>query len=93
MSTDNNSDNLKKISIIGPLGQILTLEVVPKANTKRWVVRRKAEVVAAVQGRLLTLEEACSRYSLSVEEFLSWQKAIEENGMRGLHITQTQNYR
>jgi len=37
------------------------------------VIRRKAEVVAAVRGGLLSLEEACSRYTLTVDEFLSWQ--------------------
>ncbi|NTB71722.1 DUF1153 domain-containing protein, partial [Agrobacterium tumefaciens] len=30
-----------------------------------------AEVVAAVRGGLLSLEEACERYTLTVEEFLS----------------------
>jgi len=37
----------------------------------RWVIRRKAQVVAAVRGGLLSLEEACSRYMLTVEEFLA----------------------
>jgi hypothetical protein len=30
----------------------------PPANTRRWVVRRKAAVVAAVQSGKITLEEA-----------------------------------
>lgn len=79
--------------IIGPTGKPLTLEDLPAANTQRWVIRRKAEVVAAVQGGLLTLEEACKRYSLSVEEFLSWQQAISENGLPGLRTTRIQKYR
>jgi len=57
------------------------------------VVRRKAEVVAAVRGGLLTLEDACSRYTLSVEEFLSWQSAVERDGLRGLRVTQSSNYK
>lgn len=36
--------------VIGPLGEPLTLESLPKPDTTRWVVRRKAEVVAAVNG-------------------------------------------
>ena len=37
------------------------LATLPPPGTKRWVIRRKAEVVAAVRGGLLSLEEACSR--------------------------------
>ena len=32
-------------------------------------MRRKAEVVAAVSGGLLSVDEACERYSLTLEEF------------------------
>ena len=37
----------------------------PPANTRRWVVRRKAAVVAAVLSGKITLEEACQRYQLT----------------------------
>src|SRR5579864_5869717 len=57
--------------VIGPDGSPLTIADLPAPGTKRWVIRRKAEVVAAVRGGLLSLEEACSRYTLTVEEFLS----------------------
>ena len=56
--------------VIGPDGSPLTIADLPAPGTKRWVIRRKAEVVAAVRGGLLSLEEACSRYTLTVEEFL-----------------------
>ncbi|MCJ9429551.1 DUF1153 domain-containing protein [Kordiimonas marina] len=79
--------------VIGPTGRPLTVADLPAANTTRWVIRRKAEVVAAVQGGLLSLEEACERYSLSVEEFLSWQQAINKNGLAGLRATRIQKYR
>jgi len=48
--------------VIGPTGAPLTLSDLPPENTQRWVIRRKAEVVAAVHGGLLTLDEACERY-------------------------------
>lgn len=79
--------------VIGPTGEILTIDDLPPPDTKRWVIRRKAEVVAAVRGGLLTLEEACKRYTLSVEEFLSWQRAIDRNGLPGLRVTRVQHYR
>ncbi len=47
--------------VIGPDGSPLTIADLPAPGTKRWVIRRKAEVVAAVRGGLLSLEEACSR--------------------------------
>ena len=57
--------------VIGPDGSPLTIADLPPSSTKRWVIRRKAEVVAAVRGGLLSLEEACSRYTLTVDEFSS----------------------
>ncbi|MEM9013956.1 MAG: DUF1153 domain-containing protein [Pseudomonadota bacterium] len=83
----------KEPYVIGPDGTPLTLKDLPPPSTKRWVIRRKAEVVAAVRGELLTLEEACDRYKLTVEEFLSWQKAIDQFGLPGLRATRVQQYR
>lgn len=80
-------------SVIGPEGQRITRDTLPPPNTKRWVIRRKAEVVAAVRGGLLTLEEACTRYLLTAEEFQSWQRAIEQHGLPGLRTTRLQEYR
>lgn len=80
-------------SVVGPEGQRITLDSLPPPNTKRWVIRRKAEVVAAVRGGLLTLDDACQRYALTVEEFLSWQRAIEQHGLPGLRTTRLQDYR
>ena len=65
----------------------------PSPDTKRWVVRRKAVVVAAVRNGSISLQEACRRYRLSVEEFLAWQRAIERHGIPGLRATRLQIYR
>ena len=56
--------------VIGPTGAALTLDDLPPPETERWVIRRKAEVVSAVRGGLLSLEDACKRYRLTTEEFL-----------------------
>ena len=58
----------------------LTLADLPAPSTNRWVIRRKAEVIAAVHGGLVSLEEVCRRYTLTVEEFLSWQSLIDRQG-------------
>ncbi len=74
--------------VIGPDGSPLTIADLPPQGTKRWVPRRKAEVVAA-----LSLQEACSRYSLTVDEFRSWQESEDQYGLRGLRTTRIQRYR
>lgn len=79
--------------VIGPDGSPLTIADLPPPDTRRWVIRRKAEVVAAVRGGLLSLEEACSRYTLTVDEFLSWQSSIDQHGLAGLRTTRIQQYR
>lgn len=66
---DIKTKNIKCIK--GPDGAPLTINDLPKPGITRWVVRRKAIVVAAVNGGLLTIEEACARYDLTTEEFLS----------------------
>ena len=65
----------------------------PPPGTKRWVMRRKAEVVNGVRTGVITLEDACSRYNISAEEFASWQRLIESHGIRGLRTTRVQQYR
>lgn len=87
------NQKIRPAQVIGPLGEPLTLESLPAPGTTRWVVRRKAEVVAAVSGGLLSIDEVCSRYQLTVEEFASWQRAVERSGMPGLRVTRIQHYK
>ena len=79
--------------VIGPDGSPLTLADLPPTNTRRWVIRRKAEVVAAVNGGLLSIDEVLERYGLTLEEFASWQRAVDRSGMQGLRVTRIQHYR
>jgi hypothetical protein len=69
------------------------LAELPSPDTKRWVVRRKAVVVQAVRSGMITLQEACQRYNLSLEEFVAWERAIERYGVPGLRVTRLQIYR
>ena len=54
----NMTQNAPSLSVRGPDGRPLTLADLPKPGISRWVTRRKAEVVAAVTGGLLSEEEA-----------------------------------
>jgi transposase-like protein len=60
---------------------------------QRWTPLRKAGVVEAVRSGRLTLEEACRRFELSVEEFTTWQTALDRHGVAGLRSTRSQLYR
>ncbi len=71
---------------IGPDGERLTVADLPDGNEQRWVPRRKARVIAAVAGGLITREVALHRYRLTPEEFENWQTAITQSGLRGLHL-------
>lgn len=85
--------NVRPASVIGPLGEVLTLATLPPGNTTRWVARRKAEVVAAVDGGLLTVDEVLKRYELSLEEFMGWRQAMDRAGVPGLRVAHIQRER
>ncbi|MFM2044131.1 MAG: hypothetical protein RLY86_2707 [Pseudomonadota bacterium] len=69
------------------------VEDLPPPDTKRWVTRRKAQVVDGVRSGRISLAEACARYHLSIEEYRSWETLIDSHGLRGLRTTRLQQYR
>ncbi|WP_332819138.1 CtrA inhibitor SciP [Sphingopyxis sp.] len=85
-------ESTRPTSVMGPLGP-LTLEDLPSSATTYWVSRRKAEVLAAIDGGLLSLNEACKRYRLSLEELAAWRRSIDRAGIAGLRVTKAQRYR
>ncbi len=87
------AQNAQLLSVRGPDGRPLTLADLPKPGITRWVTRRKAEIVAAVGGGLLTEEEALRRYDLSEEEFSGWRALYSKHGRKGLRTTRLQQYR
>ena len=77
----------------GPDGSPLTLADLPPPGTQeRWVIQRTALVVAAVRGGLLSLGDACKLYTLTIDEFLSWQTAVDQHGLTGLRATRVPQY-
>lgn len=87
------NQKFRRAPVTGPMGEDLTLDSLPPAGTTRWVSRRKAQVVAAVDGGLLTPDEACRRYRMSHEELATWQRLFERVGVPGLRVTRIQHYR
>ena len=79
--------------VLAPDGTVLTLADLPSPDAQRWVASRKAIVVAAVRGGLLSMSDACARYRLTTEEFLNWQTQVDRNGLHGLRTTRIQEYR
>ena len=88
---------LKKIngprSVTLPGGQTMTRADLPDRDTRRWVASRKAAVVRAIGGGLITSEEACEMYDLSEEELDSWTGAVTRHGEAALKTTRLQKYR
>ena len=87
------NQKIRPAQLICPHGEPMTIAELPAPETKRWFVRRKAEVFAAVNGGLLTIDEVLERYNLTLEEFASWQRAVDRSGMQGLRVTRIQHYR
>jgi hypothetical protein len=78
---------------VGPDGSPLSITDLPSPAGGRWVIRRKALVVAAVRGELLSVKQACERYNLTFLEYLSWERAVDRFGVAGLRTTKVQEYR
>jgi transposase-like protein len=69
------------------------MATLPPPDTRRWVMRRKAQLVRAVCAEELTLSEACARYGISEEEFISWERLYSVHGAKGLRATRLHDYR
>lgn len=59
----------------------------------RWITKRKAAVIAQIVTGRLTIEEACQRYNISLDELSSWQRAFDRYGLSGLQATKEQKRR
>jgi hypothetical protein len=85
--------NSRPARIVDPYGAVLTRDDLPPTDTRRWVASRKAQVVAAVESGLVTIEEVMERYALSFEEYCQWQRAMDRGGVAGLRVCRTQRER
>jgi hypothetical protein len=74
-------------------GTVMTRADLPAPETVRWVASRKAAVVRAVAAGLISRETALRTWSLSEEEFESWEAAVNQHGVRALRATALRQYR
>ncbi len=79
--------------IISPDGHCLTEDELPPAGSKHWNGYQKAQVVAAVEGGLISQYEARCRYALSMEEYLTWKVILQQFGIDGLQASRAQAVR
>ena len=68
-------------------GIATTMAEIPVALRQRWVMRRKAELLCAIQAGKITVEAACERFALSSEELAAWSVAYNRQGMNGLRAS------
>ncbi len=88
---------LKKVdgprAVTLPDGTVMTRADLPDPKTRRWVASRKAAVVRAVEGGLITREDALKTYGLSEEELDAWQSTVDKHGESTLKATSIQRYK
>ncbi len=81
------------IQPVESVNETLTLSDLPSPSIKRWHFQHKALVVTAVRKGLISVAEACARYRITIEEFISWKRLLDAHGSSGLRATRLQEYR
>ena len=65
-------------AVRGPNGETITLSDIPVGNPKRWLPATKARVMAAIEGGLISMEDAWRKYRLSRREYDCWKAFMDE---------------
>src|SRR5436853_7394774 len=86
LATGTRTDASDCSDAFGPMPEL------PKP-TQRWTVRRKAAVIESVPGGWVPIDAIRELYSVSVDEFLAWERDIDRYGIHGLRTTPYQIYR
>jgi hypothetical protein len=56
-----------------PAGSVLTIDDLPPRFNRRWSAEQKAQLLSAIDGGLLSLDEAASYYALNVNDLAGWK--------------------
>jgi len=87
MATRQISETQRRGALAPSTGEL------PPADTRRWVISRKAQVLNAIRDGVLSRAEACARYRISEAELRLWERAVACAGVPGLRVTRVQIYR
>jgi hypothetical protein len=68
-------------------GNVIAINDLPPADTRRWTPNKKAVLVRAVQGELISREELLARYNMEEAEFARWERELARIGANGLKVT------
>jgi hypothetical protein len=74
-----HAERATMLDVVGADGERVIQSQLPPPGLKRCSVRQRLAVVAAVRHGLLTIAEARERYDLSLDEFLAWHVAFDED--------------
>jgi hypothetical protein len=77
----------KRRVAVGLRGNVIAPYDLPPAHGARWTPQRKADLIAAILGGVITLDEAKARYALTIEELSEWRRGLAAAGVRGLKAT------
>lgn len=80
-------------TVLAHNGNLINIDDLPSASMKRWSPSRKANVVYAVRGGLITVDGVCEKYGLSLEEYYSWERTVVSVGTKGLTLRLRQEAR
>jgi transposase-like protein len=64
----------------------MELKDLPSPETRRWTPRRKAQIVLAVQDRVITREGVKRIYNMSDQELISWEKRFRMGDTKALRV-------
>jgi hypothetical protein len=73
--------------VVGQNGRQLTLADLPPTNLKHWLPVHKANIASAVRGGLISVDEVCKRYKLTLEELEIWEQSLASHGIEGLRVS------
>ena len=74
----DRSFHVRSAYFTGPDGRQITSAQLPPSCARALFPKGKVLVVEAVRHGLISVEEACERYRLSTDEYLSLQRSIDE---------------
>lgn len=92
-SQENDRLSPRPSEIVSPYGALTLDDLPPAGFAGRWTIRRKVELLAAVNGRLLAEAEVEARYGLSAGELDAWRRNTLKAGVDGVSVSRNQLHR